>query len=92
MKLIEITSEHRNDFHGILECEFCQKTQTVKNGYHDSNYHQRVIPRIQCLACGKRTKEDDTPGISDPGTSGGVAVKQIEVVEKRWAVDEETGK
>lgn len=53
MKIQKITFEHRNDFYAILECEHCQATQELKNGYHDQNYHVNVMPTIKCKSCGK---------------------------------------
>ena len=87
MRLIEIIDQHRNDFTGVLECEFCDKKQLMRNGYDDYNFHSNVIPRIQCVSCGKRTKEDDTPGISDPGTQGAVPIKQADVTVKKWVYE-----
>jgi len=34
MKLIEITSQHRRDFHGIYECEGCGNKEE-HSGYFD---------------------------------------------------------
>lgn len=52
MKLIEITSQHRNDFSGILQCEHCGSKKKITTGYDDANYHNNVIPSIHCPDCG----------------------------------------
>jgi hypothetical protein len=53
MFIKQITSQHRNDFSAIMQCEHC--AETVKNncGYNDANYHERVIPAMYCPSCGK---------------------------------------
>lgn len=84
MKLIEVTWQYRYDFQGILECEFCGSHQTLENGYDDLNFHQNVIPAIQCVKCEKRSSDESLPKISDPGTQGGVPVKLAEIKVQRW--------
>ena len=58
MKIKTITSEHRNDFCAVMECEHCGATQENPYGYHDTNYHTRVIPMMHCKACGKNRAWD----------------------------------
>lgn len=53
MKTKEVTSEHRNDFSAIMECEHCQSTAKINTGYHDNYYHTKVIPAMICKLCGK---------------------------------------
>lgn len=53
MKIIRYTFEHRNDFSAVYECEHCGDQREIGQGYNDANYHQNVIPRFRCLACGK---------------------------------------
>jgi hypothetical protein len=53
MKIINYTSEHRNDFSAKIQCEHCDHVQDLRYGYHDDNYHNRVLPAITCKACGK---------------------------------------
>lgn len=61
MKIKEITSEHRNDFSAIMECEHCGETHKLTTGYHDNFYHTQVIPAMKCKACGKnRAGEQET--------------------------------
>lgn len=53
MKIHRITSQHRNDFSAVLECEHCGDHQYLRSGYNDDNYHLNVLPRIKCDNCGK---------------------------------------
>jgi hypothetical protein len=53
VKIKSITFQLRNDFSAILECEHCTATQTLKSGYNDPYYHNKVIPAIKCNKCGK---------------------------------------
>lgn len=53
MKILEITSQHRNDFHAILECEHCGHKQKLGSGYNDRYYHNHVLPAIKCNSCDK---------------------------------------
>lgn len=52
MKIKAITSEHRNDFSAIMECEHCGHEQQNRSGYHDTFYHTKVIPKMLCEKCG----------------------------------------
>jgi len=54
MKIKEITSQHRRDFHAIVVCEGCNHEQTI-SGYDDRNYHDNVVPNIKCKKCGETT-------------------------------------
>jgi transcription elongation factor Elf1 len=60
MKLIAVLSQHRRDFQGQYECEFCGHKETDKgfDSYDDRNYHDNVIPNMKCRACGKSTKSE----------------------------------
>jgi hypothetical protein len=53
MKIKQITSQHRNDYSAIMECEHCTHTQEDKYGYFDNNYMENVIPAMTCQNCGK---------------------------------------
>lgn len=60
MKLIERKNQHRRDFTGIYECEHCgHKKESY--GYDDSNFHNNVIPNMECKKCGKKSPEDYIP-------------------------------
>jgi transcription elongation factor Elf1 len=60
MKIKEITIQHRRDFTAIYECEHCGYTETG-SGYDDANFHNNVIPQIECKICGKKTNENYRP-------------------------------
>lgn len=53
MKIKAYLDQHRNDFTATLECEHCGHTTKLTTGYHDDNYHYKVIPAIKCEKCGK---------------------------------------
>lgn len=59
MFIQEITSQHRNDFRAIMECEHCEHTQKLTTGYNDGNYHNNVIPAMTCKSCGKNRVGDE---------------------------------
>jgi hypothetical protein len=63
MKLIKKISQHRRDFTGLLECEFCKKQEHLSSGYDDSNYYNNVIPNFKCKSCNKSTISEN--GIID---------------------------
>ena len=54
MKLIEITSQSRRDFHGKYKCEGCGNIEE-HSGYDDRNFHDNVTPNWKCKNCGKST-------------------------------------
>ena len=56
MKIKQITSQLRRDFHAVYECEGCGG-QKQSHGYDDANFHQNVIPNMKCAACGKSAKD-----------------------------------
>ena len=60
MRIKEITYQHRRDFSAIYECEHCGATIT-RSGYDDANFHENVIPRMECKACGKSASETYRP-------------------------------
>jgi hypothetical protein len=57
MKLVQILSQHRRDFQGKYKCEFCGHEETDKgmDSYDDRNYHDNVIPNMECKSCKKST-------------------------------------
>lgn len=57
MKLKEILSQHRRDFQGKYECEFCGHIDVDEymDSYNDRYYHENVIPNMKCGKCGKST-------------------------------------
>ena len=53
MKLIKILNQHRRDFQGQYECEFCKhiETDSSMNSYDDRYFHDSVIPNMKCPKC-----------------------------------------
>lgn len=60
MRIKEITSQSRRDFHAVYECEHCGDTVEM-GGYDDANFHQNVIPQFVCSKCGKKADEKYRP-------------------------------
>jgi ribosomal protein L37AE/L43A len=60
MKIKKITSQHRRDFQAIYECEHCGHTKEGY-GYDDANFHQNVIPKMECDKCKKKASDDYKP-------------------------------
>ena len=60
MKISKILSQYRRDFHAIYACEHCGHEKT-SYGYDDTNFHERVIPAMECDACGKIAAENYRP-------------------------------
>ena len=60
MKIKKIIFQHRRDFKAVYECEHCGN-HWHGSGYDDANFHQNVIPYIQCLRCGKKADENYRP-------------------------------
>lgn len=52
MKIKKITSQHRRDFIAIMECGHCGNEKKIR-GYDDANYHNNVIPAMECAECGR---------------------------------------
>ena len=52
MKIKEILSQNRRDFHAIYVCEGCGSEEKSR-GYDDSNFHNNVIPNMKCKSCGE---------------------------------------
>lgn len=60
MKIKEIISQSRRDFAAIYECEHCGHTEK-SGGYDDANFHQNVIPDMECDKCGKKADKNYRP-------------------------------
>jgi len=60
MKIQKIIEQHRRDFLAIYECEHCGHIEKG-SGYDDANFHQTVIPNMQCCSCGKKAGDDYRP-------------------------------
>lgn len=57
MKIKEIKSQHRRDFRAIYVCEHCGHEENG-TGYDDANFHQNVIPNMECSKCGKKAPDN----------------------------------
>lgn len=60
MRIKEITSQHRRDFTAVFECEHCGHTEKA-SGYDDAYFHQEVLPKWPCGACGETAPESYRP-------------------------------
>lgn len=60
MKIKEITDRNRRDFWAIYQCEHCDD-ECERHGYDDANFHENVIPDMECKECGKKAKDSYTP-------------------------------
>ena len=60
VKINNIVRQHRRDFTAIYICEHCGTTQE-KSGYDDANFHQNVIPNMECPSCEKTAGDDYRP-------------------------------
>jgi len=57
MKIQKILSQHRRDFTAVYECEHCGHEEKSR-GYDDANFHQNVIPAMECPKCEKKAPAD----------------------------------
>lgn len=53
MHIHKIISQSRRDFTAIYKCEHCWYQHT-SYGYDDANFHNNVIPNMECKECGKK--------------------------------------
>ncbi len=74
MKITEITSQNRRDFHADIICEGCGHKDKLTRGYDDRNYHDNVIPNIKCKKCNKSRND---LGIVDEPTQTKYAAWQV---------------
>lgn len=58
MKIKKIISQHRRDFTAIYECDHCGHEQQGY-GYDDRNFHENVIPKMECEKCGQTAKTEE---------------------------------
>ena len=54
MIIKKVISQHRRDMQVEWVCEHCGWERTG-SAYDDANYHERVIPKMECCECGKKT-------------------------------------
>lgn len=57
MHIRKIISQHRRDFQAEYECEHCGYVRRA-GGYDDDNFHDNVIPNMNCPQCGKTASEN----------------------------------
>lgn len=60
MKIKKITEQIRRDFQAVYECEHCGHEYNGY-GYDDRNFHNNVIPNMECLSCGNKSGDDYRP-------------------------------
>jgi DNA-directed RNA polymerase subunit RPC12/RpoP len=53
MFILKIISRNRRDFYAVYKCEHCGHETGEQPGYDDANYHDNVIPEMECDDCGK---------------------------------------
>jgi len=59
MKIKKILSQSRRDLIVIYECDHDDCNYTEKgSGYDDSNFHQNVVPDMECKKCGRKAKPE----------------------------------
>lgn len=61
MKIREILNQHRRDFWATYECVHCGHVTPKRPGYDDANFHQNVIPKMECPECGKTAGDNYRP-------------------------------
>lgn len=57
MKIKQINYQNRRDFYADYECEGCGHVEKDARGYDDANFHNNVIPKMRCPACGKTSSD-----------------------------------
>ncbi len=60
MKITRIISQHRRDFTAIYQCEHCENEHRGI-GYDDAYFHNEVMPKKKCPACGQTADESYVP-------------------------------
>ena len=60
MKIKTIKSQTRRDFVAIYECEHCGHT-VEGSGYDDANFHENVVPDMECPSCKKKADTNYRP-------------------------------
>ena len=60
MRIQMVKNQNRRDFTAIYECEHCGNLEEGY-GYDDDNFHQNVIPKMECGKCGKTSDENYRP-------------------------------
>lgn len=60
MRIKIIHSQYRRDFKATYKCEHCGN-EVIDFGYDDRNFHNNVVPNMECTKCGKKANEDYRP-------------------------------
>lgn len=60
MRIREILSQNRRDFHAVYECEHCGHSYEG-SGYDDRNFHENVVPNRKCPECGLKASDNYRP-------------------------------
>ena len=60
MRIKKIISQHRRDFTAMYECEHCGH-EYEGSGYDDANFHNNVVPDMECPKCKKKADKDYRP-------------------------------
>lgn len=55
MMIVEVLSQHRNDFRFICGCEHCGHKYRRGDGYADAYFCLAVVPSQHCPECGLNT-------------------------------------
>lgn len=57
MIIKEFISQSRRDLTLLFECEHCGYS-FKGNGYDDENFHNNVVPDMECKNCGKKADKE----------------------------------
>ena len=60
MKIKRIIWQQRRDFSATFECEHCGH-ELKRSGYDDTNFHNNVIPAMECPKCSRTAAEEYRP-------------------------------
>lgn len=60
MRIKKILDQDRRDFTAIYVCEHCGY-EYKGHGYDDRNFHENVVPNMECPKCGKVAGSDYRP-------------------------------
>lgn len=74
MKIVSVLWQKDRAFKAIFECEGCGHQERMI-GYDDRNYHENVVPKIQCSRCNK-SREDL-----------GLVYDEVAIKYKEWELD-----
>ena len=67
LKIKQILSQTRRDYVALMECEHCGHEQKDLHGYDDANFHNNVIPNMECPGCKKKSKNNFVKGRKNDG-------------------------